>query len=128
MKKESDSKKVLRERQAEADRSWKESFATKNAKMAKLAEQESTEKVNSTTGGVAAGIVEIWPDGQKYKGWDLEEFGEIILDVQSAEDPLYGPLCALQSAMEKGSKWKGIKLLLNKIHKVYLDKNKSENE
>ena len=96
--------------------------------MAVLAKQGITEKVNATTGAVTAGIVEIWPDGEKYKDWDLDKFGDAVLDIKSSDDPLYGPVCAMESALKNKATWRGVRLILGKIHKMYKSSNKEEQD
>ena len=112
--------------QHKADIQWKTSMANKNDKMAALATGEEISKVSDVTGVIVGDICDIWPNDQKIGNWDVFEFGDIVLDIKSSQDPLFGPLCALRKAMERKSNWSGIKLILMKVHELYKANQKKE--
>ena len=55
-------------------------------------------------------------------------FGDIVLDIKSSDDPLYGPVCAMESALKNKATWRGVKLILGKIYRMYKSSNKEEQE
>ena len=71
------------------------------------------EKVSGTGSMVVAGVIPIWPQGEKVGSMDVNEFTNIALNVTSNDHPIYPNLCGIEKVLESGNKnWSVIKVLL----------------
>eukprot|EP01083_Nonionella_stella_P049090 130954_1 len=142
-KKLKDEEAELRRLRLEKERiemNWHQSGVEKNKEAMLLAKSETLKEMGKIKSDIILIILDVWPVKEKIGTWTSEAF-EDILDRVTINNPCYGTICSLSSALntiassaktdqEKQIKqWKVVKVFVKRINKKWCKyKEDKENE
>ena len=112
--------KARRQREQDAAKmDWHKSGKEKNKEVQLLAYTERTGKVSDTKSNLTVVLIDIWPAGEKVCGWDLDEFTDVI-DEMECGGIGFETMCSMSRAVEKKKDdetkaWKVAQIYIKKV-------------